>query len=429
MKVNDEKKRSFQCRLWIALSFISNLSILFFFKYFDFAVDSINQVFSVVGVQALNPSFDVLLPIGISFYTFQALSYTMDVYRNEIPAEKNFAKYALFVSFFPLLIAGPIERSKNLLVQVHEKKYFNYDNAKNGLLLMLWGFFQKIVIADRVAIIANHIFNNYSEFSGFYLAIAIFMFAIQIYCDFAAYSDIAFGAAQIMGFRAMTNFKQPYFATSIQDFWRRWHISLSTWFRDYLYIPLGGSRCSKLKRYRNVMITFLASGLWHGASWNFVVWGGLHGSFQLIGDHLKPYKQKLYEKLRINTGHWLFRFGQMLTTFVLVTFAWTFFRAPGARAALRILRRIVTDFSPGTINLDLFRPLGLGNWELLTVFAAVLILLFVDYMRNTRDVFKELSAKNIVYRWLVYFLLTAAILAFGVYGSAYIQTQFIYFQF
>jgi len=427
--VENEIKKKFQNKLWITLSFASNLSILFFYKYFDFAVDSMNTVFSSIGIQTLNPAFDVLLPIGISFYTFQALSYTMDVYRGEVPAEKNFARYALFVSFFPLLIAGPIERSKNLLVQVYEKHYFNYDNAKNGLLLMLWGFFQKIVIADRVAVVANTVFDSYQEFGGFFIAVAVIMFAVQIYCDFSAYSDIAFGAAQILGFRATTNFKQPYFATSIQDFWHRWHISLSTWFRDYLYIPLGGSRCSRLKRYRNLIITFIVSGLWHGASWTFVVWGGLHGAFQITGDFIKPYKMKLYEKMKIKTGSPLFRFGQIVVTFTLVSFAWIFFRAPDAASAFGIIHRIFTDFDPRVFFQGFLAPVGLNNRELLIVATAIIMLFIVDYFRSKNDVFERLSSKNIVLRWAVYFVLTASILVFGLYGRIDLQTQFIYFQF
>jgi len=428
-KVSDEKKRASQKKLWVALSFVSNLSILGFFKYFDFMVDNINIVLAPIGVQALNPAFDVLLPIGISFYTFQALSYTMDVYRGEIAAEKNFAKYALFVSFFPLLIAGPIERSKNLLVQVHEKHYFNYDNAKNGLLLMLWGFFQKIVIADRVAIIANNAFESYYMYGGFYLIIAVVMFAIQIYCDFAAYSDIAFGAAKTMGFRATQNFRQPYFAASIRDFWHRWHISLSTWFRDYLYIPLGGSRCSRLKRYRNLMITFLVSGLWHGASWNFVIWGGLHGSFQIIGDYIKPYKEKLYEKLKIKTKLLPFKLGQILITFILVNIAWVFFRAPDIGTSFGILRRIFSIFNPGAFFEGSFEMMGLSNRGILIILASVFLLFIVDYLRRRFEVFEKLSARNFVFRWAVYILLAVAIMFFGVYGSDYVQTQFIYFQF
>ncbi len=240
-KIKDEKKRIFQRKLWVALSFLINLSILFFFKYFNFALTNMNRLLSVVSVHILEPSFDILLPVGISFYTFQALSYTMDVYRGDIYAEKNFFRYALFVSFFPQLVAGPIERSKNLLVQLNKKHTFDFQRMKNGLLLMLWGFFQKVVIADRAAVLVNQVFDHYQNYYGFQIVIACVLFAVQIYCDFSGYSDIAIGAAQIMGFKLMDNFRQPYFSRSIQEFWRRWHISLSTWFRDYLYIPLGAA--------------------------------------------------------------------------------------------------------------------------------------------------------------------------------------------
>lgn len=425
-KIIDEKKQAFQKKIWVALSFASNLSILFFFKYFDFAIHNLNAIFSRVGIQMLTPAFDVLLPIGISFYTFQALSYTMDVYRKEISAERNFAKYALFVSFFPLLVAGPIERAKNLLKQVHERHYFSYENAKNGLLLMLWGFFQKIVIADRLAIIVNYIFFHFDSYSGFHIVIATLLFAIQIYCDFSAYSDIAKGAAQVMGFRATTNFRQPYFAKSIQEFWHRWHISLSTWFRDYLYIPLGGSRCSKLKKYRNVMITFLVSGLWHGASWNFLIWGGLHGSYQVIGEITKPRKQKIYDRLKINTDSWLFKLGKILTTFVLVNISWIFFRAAGGRHAYDLIRQIFTNFSPYGNPL---RGLSTTTGDHYVLAISIIVLLIVDYMRSKYDVYEKLSSQNIFVRWAVYLIIAMSILLFGVFGTDYEQTQFIYFQF
>jgi len=262
-------------KLWVGLSFVSNLSILFFFKYFDFALNNINQLLEYLGVSVITTTFDVVLPVGISFYTFQALSYTMDVYRGEIKAQKNLAKYALFVSFFPQLVAGPIERSGNLLNQIDERHTFDCDRVKRGLLLMAWGFFEKLMIADRAAILVNQIYGNYENYGSVALILATLAFAVQIYCDFSGYSDIAIGAAQVMGFSLMQNFRQPYFSLSIAEFWRRWHISLSTWFRDYLYIPLGGSRCSKIKKYRNLMVTFMVSGLWHGSSWNYVIWGGV----------------------------------------------------------------------------------------------------------------------------------------------------------
>lgn len=236
----------------VAVSFLSNLSILFFFKYFDFAVENINAVLAAFQIELLTPQFDVLLPVGISFYTFQALSYTMDVYRGEIYAEKNLLKYALFVSFFPQLVAGPIERSKNLLKQINEEHRFSYERMCEGLMLMLWGYFMKLVIADRIAIFVDHAYGTEILYDGKYLLIASILFAFQIYCDFAGYSTIAVGAAKVMGFELMENFNCPYYAESVAEFWRRWHISLSTWFRDYLYIPLGGNRKGTVRKYRHL---------------------------------------------------------------------------------------------------------------------------------------------------------------------------------
>ena len=292
-RVKNEKKRVRLRKFWVFLSFTLNLGILFFFKYFSFAVDNLNLILNALHMKLITPDFDVLLPVGISFYTFQALSYTVDIYRGDLPPERNLGKYALFVSFFPQLVAGPIERSKNLITQLHEKHTFCYTEVKNGLLLMLWGFFQKLVIADRAAILVNQVFNQYNEYAGFQIAIAVLLFAMQIYCDFAGYSNIAIGAAHVMGFSLMKNFDRPYFSKSIPEFWRRWHISLSTWFRDYLYIPMGGNRKGTFRKYFNVMVTFLASGLWHGASWNYVAWGLLHGLYQVIGGLLNHWKTVL----------------------------------------------------------------------------------------------------------------------------------------
>ena len=288
---------------WIvALSFVINLGILAFFKYFDFMLDNVNFFLGKAGLQAVSRPFDLILPVGISFYTFQALSYTMDVYREEIEPEKNIGTYALFVSFFPQLVAGPIERSKNLLLQIaqidrlNRKTLYQYDRIASGFRIMLWGYFLKMVIADRIAILVNTVFDSWYFYGTIELVLAAAAFSIQIYCDFNSYSTIAVGAAKVMGFTLMENFDTPYFSRSIQEFWRRWHISLSTWFKDYLYIPLGGSRCGRLRRYTNLMVTFLVSGLWHGASWHFVVWGGMHGLFQVIAAQTRKLRDGLYEK-------------------------------------------------------------------------------------------------------------------------------------
>lgn len=258
----------------VAISFLINLGILFYFKYINFALSVIAKIFAMAHIQLNVSSFDIILPVGISFYTFQALSYTMDVYRDDIYAEKNFFRYALFVSFFPQLVAGPIERSKNLLKQLAVPEKFSFENLREGFILMLYGFFLKIVLADRIATFVDTVYNDYQTYSGMYLIVATILFAVQIYCDFFGYSTIAMGSAKILGIQLMENFDAPYLSTSVSEFWRRWHISLTSWFKDYLYIPLGGSKKGKLRKYMNKMIVFLVSGLWHGAQVSFVAWGG-----------------------------------------------------------------------------------------------------------------------------------------------------------
>ena len=263
-------------------SLLLNLGLLFWFKYINFTISCLVKIFSVVNVEITLPSFDIVLPVGISFFTFQALSYTMDVYRGDIYPEKNFFKYALFVSFFPQLVAGPIERSKHLLKQLSVPNVFDFNRALNGFLLMLWGFFLKIVLADRIAIFVDTIYENYEKYPGAYLLIATILFALQIYCDFAGYSTIAIGASEILGISLMENFDAPYLSTSVGQFWRRWHISLTSWFKDYLYIPLGGNRKSKIGGYINLLVVFLLTGIWHGAAWTFIIWGLLNGILRIL---------------------------------------------------------------------------------------------------------------------------------------------------
>ena len=321
-------------------SVIINLSILFYFKYINFAVEIITRVLAKTNVSVNIPVFDVILPVGISFYTFQALSYTIDVYRGDIYAEKNFLRYALFVSFFPQLVAGPIERSRNLLKQLAVPKKFSFENVREGLLLMLWGFFLKIVLADRIAIFVDTVYANYTTYSGMYVVVATVLFAVQIYCDFFGYSTIAMGTAKVLGVDLMENFDAPYMAASVAEFWRRWHISLTSWFKDYLYIPLGGSRRGKLRKYVNKMIVFCVSGLWHGASLSFVMWGGMNGAYQVVGEIMQPVRSKLVHLLRLNKeslGHRLLR---TISTFILIDFSWIFFRANGFKESLRIIKSI-----------------------------------------------------------------------------------------
>lgn len=427
---NRDKKR----KLTVAFSFIINIGILFFFKYFDFLLDNINAVLNTAGISLIENPFDIILPVGISFYTFQALSYTMDIYRGEVKVEKNIIRYALFVSFFPQLVAGPIERSSNLIAQIEEiptKKLWNYERVIKGLIMVLWGLFMKMVIADRVASLANKVFNNYWTMDSFALIIGALGFALQIYCDFASYSTIAIGAAQIMDIKLMENFDTPYFAQSIKEFWRRWHISLSTWFRDYLYIPLGGNRCSRTRKCINLMITFLVSGLWHGAAWNYVVWGGLHGAYQIIGELTLPFRKRLKKYLDIDDNSISGRLGKTLVTFGLTTFAWIFFRSKSLSAAFVYIQRIFTRIDLWSPFSDAIYELGLDNMEMNVLFVAVVILLLVDlikYLKNKRlDDF--LFEQNLWFRWAVLIALFMGIVIFGAYGSSFDPQAFIYFQF
>lgn len=430
----DACEKTFHKKLAVALCFVVNLAILFLFKYFNFFVNTIDALLISAGQKPTGVTLDVLLPVGISFYTFQALGYIIDVYRGEIECEKNFAKYALFVSFFPQLVAGPIERSKNLLEQVQalpDRKVFQLDNIRSGLTMMAWGYFLKMVIADRVAILVDTVYNTYWMYGSFALVVATIGFAIQIYCDFASYSTIAIGASRILGFSLMENFNAPYFARSIKEFWRRWHISLSTWFRDYLYIPLGGNRKGKARSRLNMLIVFLVSGLWHGANWTYVVWGALHGAYQLLGDLLKPCKNWLYRKCKVKTDCFSFALGQVLMTFALTCIAWVFFRADSITDAWNILVRIFTDPDPWSLFNGTFYTLGLERQEMNILLIGVGLLLLVDIIRyfrhQTLDVFLE--SQNLWFEWAVVIGLILAVLIFGVYGPAFDAQAFIYFQF
>lgn len=429
-----KKKLSFckvSLRKWIVfISFFLNLSILFFFKYFNFASGSITKLLSAVGIVIQQPQFDVLLPVGISFYTFQALSYTMDVYREEIPPERNLLKYALFVSFFPQLVAGPIERSKNLLYQVSEVHQFQWSRVKSGLLMMAFGFFQKMVVADRLAILVNQIYNHYQVYEGFEIALATVCFAFQIYCDFASYSNIAIGAARVMGFRLMENFNTPYFSTSPTEFWRRWHISLSTWFRDYLYIPLGGSRRGTLRKYVNVMIVFLVSGLWHGASWHFVVWGGLNGFYQIAESVTKPLRDKIVKALNIDRSRFSHKLGSGIVTFLLIDLAWLFFRADGLITGVNMLHRMFLTFNPWILFDETLYTFGLDKKDFTILWISALIILVFSVCKYRKIRLGDaLSKQGLWFRWTVYFAVIFFILIFGVYGPETDPAAFLYFQF
>lgn len=400
-------------KTYLTLSLFINLSILFLFKYYNFFNSSIFGLLNDLGIRMSLPNFDLLLPVGISFYTFQAVGYTIDVYRGDIKSEKHFGIYALFVSFFPQLVAGPIERAVNLLPQFKETKIFNYEQASDGIRLMIWGFFMKIVVADRLAIYVNSVYGVPEYHSSITLLIGTVFFAFQIYCDFAGYSNIAIGCAKILGFDLMTNFKRPYFAQSCAEFWSRWHISLSTWFKDYLYIPLGGNRVGAVKNYRNLLITFLVSGLWHGANWTYVIWGGLNGFYQIIFKILdvSPKSRKIGVPFKFNY------LVNLTITFVLISFSWIFFRANSLYDAITIIERIIT------VSGSLF--IGDKSSFAYSIFAISLLLIkdAVDEFYPDKKMFFTSEYRSV--RYLSYTFIISTILLLGVFDGG----QFIYFQF
>ncbi len=417
-------------KLCVAVSFVLNLSILFFFKYMNWGIENINQILGHFHIALNLPAFDVLLPVGISFYTFQALGYTVDVYRDEIHAEKNFFRYALFVSFFPQLVAGPIERSKNLLKQLAQPRKALFDNFREGLWLMLWGYFLKVVLADRIAIFVDAVYGDTETYTGVYLIVATLLFAVQIYCDFAGYSVIAMGTAKILGIRLMENFDSPYLSLSVSAFWRRWHISLSGWFRDYLYIPLGGNRKGKVRKYINILITFGISGLWHGANWTYVVWGLLNGIYQIVGDMLTPFKRKLVIWLGIKPDSLSHKLVKGVTTFLLIDFTWIFFRAATIRDAFRILKRMIMVQNPWVWIDGSLYTCGLDQRNFQLMLWGILILAGADLCKSKGIMLRKVLAEQDYWaQCLVTVAAVLGILLFGIWGVGYDAANFIYFQF
>ena len=414
----------------VAISFTLNLAILAIFKYAGFIIENLNLLLGRFGASFALPKWDLLLPVGISFYIFQALSYTVDVYRGDVRVERNPLRYAVFVAFFPQLVAGPIERSSRLLAQFCEKVRFDHDRVIRGLMMMLWGYFQKMVVADRLAVFVTQVFDHYADYTGLPVLVACVFFAFQIYCDFAGYSCIAVGAAQVMGFDLMENFRQPYLAASIADFWRRWHISLTSWFRDYLYIPLGGNRKGRLTKYRNLMIVFLTSGLWHGANWTYVIWGGLNGLFQIAGELLRPIRAEIRGCLRWDGGSRAGRLLSVLVTFALVDFTWIFFRADTPAAAFDMIRRLFSGFRLSPIRDGSLFSMGMSGLEFALALAGIGLLLGVDAAHERGIGIRDwILAQDLSLRWTICIAAILAVLIFGYYGPNYNAAQFIYFQF
>jgi D-alanyl-lipoteichoic acid acyltransferase DltB (MBOAT superfamily) len=396
--------------LFLIMSLIANIGVLAFFKYYNFLNTNLAKIFHIFNLDTPLPFLSILLPIGLSFHTFQAMSYTIEIYRGNQKAERKFGIYALYVMFYPQLVAGPIERPQNLLYQFREKHNFDFESFKKGLIQMAFGFFKKVVIADRLAMVVDYCYGKPDEQNGTTLLIATIFYTFQIYCDFSGYSDIAIGASRIMGFQLMDNFKTPYFSKSIAEFWKRWHISLSTWFKDYLYISLGGNRVSIPRWYFNLFIVFLVSGLWHGANWTFVVWGAIHGSYLILAIQ----KDKLLDKLKFKLPDSIFtNVTKILITFSLVAFAWIFFRATNFSQSVFIINKIAHISIHDSLNFNL------NNVEMLFCFFLIILLLLKEKFYFT------INPSNTFYFLLNFMIITISCYFFGVFGN----NQFIYFQF
>ena len=417
-------------RPYLYLSLASNLGTLFVFKYFNFFRDAAEQLAGALHLpHAALPAFGLLLPVGVSFYTFQSVGYVVDVYQGRLVAERNFGRFALFVAFFPQLVAGPIERGGHMLPQFRRVHGFEYARVVSGLRLMAWGLFKKVVVADRLALFVNPVFNSPRQHpEGPLLVLATLAFTFQIYGDFSGYTDLARGAARVLGFEFNLNFRQPYLSASVPEFWRRWHISLSSWFRDYVYIPLGGSRVGPARAYGNLLAVFLISGLWHGANWTFLAWGGLHGCYLVASTWAQPLRERLAQRTGLAAHPRLRRAGGVLVTFALVAYAWIFFRANTLGDAVFISQHLLSGWrgidarQGATLLLDFsqhYRP------ELAVAAFGVFLMLLVEYFGRRRSLQAWVVAQPAAVRWAGYVGLTLLVLYLGVFNS----TSFIYFQF
>ena len=407
------KKRKY----WLIASLVANIGVLAVFKYYNFLNDNISVFLNTLGYHNQIPYLGILSPIGLSFHTFQAMSYTIEVYRGKQKAERNFGIYSLYVMFYPQLVAGPIERPQNLIHQFYEKHYFEYERVVEGLKMMLWGLFMKLVIADRLAIYVNAVYNNAGQHTGKTLALATVFFAFQIYCDFAGYSNIAIGAAKVMGFNLMTNFNRPYFSRSISEFWKRWHISLSTWFKDYLYISLGGNRVSIPRWYFNLFIVFAISGLWHGANWTYIIWGAINGFYLVFAIVTEKWRKSFNKLVHLDRMPRIHNYLQIGITFVLACIAWVFFRANTTQEAFLIMKQIVAF--KGTLYI--------GEWQQFIyclISIAFLLMVEINWEHNHLKILPFQTAHwfkdQLAYAMLIFLILTV-----GVFDGG----QFIYFQF
>ena len=398
-------------KVLLALVILANLAVLLTVKFAP-----------VAGIS-------ILAPMGISFYTLQVIAYCVDVYKGKAEAQSNFFKYLLFVSFFPQILQGPIPRYSQLKEQLFEGHAFDYKTVKFGFQLILWGMFLKMVIADRAAIFVNAVFQEYHLYEGTVLAVAAVLYSIQLYTDFLGCVCIAMGAAEVYGIKLQTNFERPYMAVSIKDFWRRWHISLSSWLRDYVYIPLGGNRKGKLHRYINLMLTFLVSGIWHGSGLQYIFWGLMQGGYQVAGEILQPIRKKVRNVLKIDESSGFYVLWQRVCTFVLITISWVIFRSANLRAGLSMLKRIVTDITPWVLFDGTLYEFGIEARSFMALVLCIVLVMVIEHFQEKGNIREMLSQQHIIVRWSIYLGAIALVAVLGVYGPGYSATQFLYGQF
>ncbi len=400
-----------QGKLLLLVTIAANLAVLFTVKFGP-----------LIGV-------NLLVPMGISFYTLQVIAYCVDVYKGKVTVQKNFFKYFLFVSFFPQILQGPIPRYGQLEGQLYEGHAFDYRKVKFGFQLILWGLFLKMVIADRVAIFVNAVFPEYHLYEGTVLAVAAVLYSIQLYTDFLGCVCIAVGAAQTFGISLQTNFERPYLAVSVKDFWRRWHISLSSWLKDYVYIPLGGSRKGVVRKYINLIVTFLVSGIWHGVGLQYILWGMMQAGYEIAGEVLQPVRKKIRGLLKINVEKTAYLLWQRLCTFCLITISWVIFRSANLRAGLSMLKRIVTDITPWVLFDGTLYKFGIDEKSFLALIVCILLVLVIELQQEKGSIRERLEKQHMIVRWGIYFAGIALVIIFGVYGPGYNAVQFLYGQF
>ncbi len=421
-------------RNYLIVSLIMTCAILFVFKYFNFFNANFHFVAKSLGLNYPIGMLNIILPIGLSFHTFQSLSYVIEVYRGNQKAERHFGIFALYVMFYPQLVAGPIERPQHLLHQFRKHYTFEYSRAVEGLRLMAWGMFKKVVIADRLALVVNSVYNFPEEQDGVSFSIGAIFFAFQIYCDFSGYSDIAVGSAKVMGFQLTNNFRGPFFSKTTSEFWQRWHISLATWCRDYLYIPMGGNRCSKFRAQFNLLATFLISGLWHGANWTYVAYGGLNGLYIIFSKWTSPLRTQLFEGKFMEISPRIFKFYQVTVTFVLFFLGLILFRSSTLSQAIDILSRLHHGWwrflcllieGEWRLNGRDLLQLDETNQSLVVSFLLILFLIWIDILQQKKGIETILTGTHWIVRWSFYFFMIFSLIFLGVYG----ENQFIYFQF